>query len=354
MRYTRLVLCCWACAAGSIGCQSAVGVRPPSQPTSGPGGSDYLHADVLSRRFGAGGDEYWIFQPQDPTPQSAPVVVFVHGWGGTDPRVYGAWIRHIVRKGHIVIYPRYQDRLSAPSIEMSDATRRTVTEALDRLRTDGPVRPLEDRIAWVGHSLGGNIAASLAATYASNGLPTPAALMAVEPGGDSRLPLADLSGMPVDALVLLIVGDADLIVADRGARTIFNGLSHLNSDNLDLITVRSDAYVGFSFQADHFAPLAIIAGFPSDEATTAGGESARARRGLLSRLHRDRTAQRNAPDVLDFFGYWKLLDGLLDAAFRGVNRDYALGDTERQRFMGIYSDGTPVTPLTVEVRDEPN
>jgi len=55
-------------------------------------------------------------------------------------------------------------------------------------------------------------------------------------------------------------------------------------------------------------------------------------------------------DALDFYGTWKLLDGLLDAAFYGRNRKYALGDTTEQRFMGRWSDGTPVKKL--EVLDE--
>ena len=43
-----------------------------------------------------------------PTPEVAPVVVFNHGWFAVNPGVYGAWIEHMVRKGRIVIAPRYQ------------------------------------------------------------------------------------------------------------------------------------------------------------------------------------------------------------------------------------------------------
>jgi hypothetical protein len=42
-----------------------------------------------------------------------------------------------------------------------------------------------------------------------------------------------------------------------------------------------------------------------------------------------------------------LLDGLLDAVFRGVHREYALGDTPEQRNMGRWSDGIPVRQLIV-------
>ena len=52
-------------------------------------------------------------------------------------------------------------------------------------------------------------------------------------------------------------------------------------------------------------------------------------------------------DALDYYGTWKLFDGLRDAVFHGINREYALGDTDHQRFMGLWSDGVPVRQLLV-------
>ena len=40
-----------------------------------------------------------------------------------------------------------------------------------------------------------------------------------------------------------------------------------------------------------------------------------------------------------------------DAAFNGKNREYALGNTPQQRFMGLWSDGVPVKEL--KVTDKP-
>ena len=72
--------------------------------------------------------------------------------------------------------------------------------------------------------------------------------------------------------------------------------------------------------ADHFAPLA-----PEDPDSSLIGEI----------------------DALDYYGFWKLFDGLTDAAFYGKNREYALGNTPEQRFMGLWSDKTPVKELEV-------
>ena len=63
-----------------------------------------------------------------------------------------------------------------------------------------------------------------------------------------------------------------------------------------------------------------------------------------------RPALRNAGlmlDALDYYGFWKLFDGLSDAAFFGTHREFALGNTPEQRYMGKWSDGTPVKELQV-------
>jgi hypothetical protein len=55
----------------------------------------------------------------------------------------------------------------------------------------------------------------------------------------------------------------------------------------------------------------------------------------------------SAPDAVDFYCYWKLWDALVDCALNGNNCDVAFGDTPQQRFMGNWSDGTPLTPLLI-------
>jgi hypothetical protein len=54
-----------------------------------------------------------------------------------------------------------------------------------------------------------------------------------------------------------------------------------------------------------------------------------------------------AVDAFDYYGLWKLFDALCDAAFLGKNREYALGNTKQQTFMGTWSDGVPVKEVVV-------
>jgi hypothetical protein len=73
----------------------------------------------------------------------------------------------------------------------------------------------------------------------------------------------------------------------------------------------------------------------------------RSRGGSGSTGTADGSPQIPAINALDYYGVWKLFDGLCDAAFFGKNREYALGDTSQQRFMGKWSDGVPVKELVI-------
>src|SRR5438876_1883397 len=102
----------------------------PVQPSSGPGGADYRHSKVVKTEHGQGGTQYWTFEPAEPTPASAPVIVFLHGWGAMQPRMYDRWIQHLVRRGNIVIYPRYQENLVTPPREFTPNATLAVEAAL--------------------------------------------------------------------------------------------------------------------------------------------------------------------------------------------------------------------------------
>ena len=52
-------------------------------------------------------------------------------------------------------------------------------------------------------------------------------------------------------------------------------------------------------------------------------------------------------DALDWYAPWKVSGALLSCAFTGEFCEYALGNTSEQRFMGEWSDGTPVTELQI-------
>ena len=331
---------------------SSQNVTPPSQPLTGPGGKQYVHENVTKNRYGKGGEEYFIYEPDSPKPRTAPVIVFLHGWGGMNPLYYGAWIDHLVKRGNIVIYPRYQANLLTSIRDFTPNTITAIKDALNRLRTEpGHVAPDLTKFATVGHSLGGVLAANVAALAAEYRLPRVRAVMAVEPGITDppiSVPLADLKKIPGDTLLLAVAGDQDTLVRDTDAKRIYYESTRVSAANKDFVMLVSDSHGTPALLASHRAPTAMDKSYDSGEGI--GGSAAVDRIGdaQISRRVRPETMMINA---LDFFGTWKLFDALCDAAFTGKNREYALGNTPQQRFMGLWSDGVPVKEL--KVTDKP-
>lgn len=333
---------------------SAQSVTPPSQPLTGPGGKQYVHTSVIKNRYGKGGQEYWLFEPASPRPRTAPVVIFLHGWGGMNPLYYGAWVDHLVKRGNIVVYPRYQANLLTPINDFLPNTLAAIKDALQRLQTErGHVTPDLSKFATVGHSLGGVLAANVAALASESSLPRVRAVMSVEPGiteSPINVPLADLTNIPPDTLLLAVAGDQDTLVRDTDAKRIYYESTRVSPANKDFITMISDSHGQPTLQASHRAPTAMSKDYDSGEGV--GGAAT----GIPDRIGGARISRRVRPETmlvnaLDYYGTWKLFDGLIDAAFNGKNRDYALGNTPQQRFMGVWSDGVPVKEL--KVTDKP-
>jgi pimeloyl-ACP methyl ester carboxylesterase len=327
---------------------------PPSQPQSGPGGKQYVHAEVTKNRYGKGGQEYWIFEPDSPRPRTAPVIVFLHGWGGMNPLYYGAWLDHLVKRGNIVVYPRYQANLLTGVRDFTPNTVGAIKDALSRLQTEpGHVAPDLNKFATVGHSLGGLLAANVAALAGESSLPRVRAVMSVEPGiteDPISIPLADLKKIPAETLLLALAGDQDSLVRDTDAKRIYYESTRVSVANKDFVTLVSDVHGTPALQASHRAPTALDKSYDNGEGVggAPAGTSDRVGDAQISRGVRPETMMVNA---LDFYGTWKLFDGLCDAAFNGKNREYALGNTPQQRFMGVWSDGVPVKEL--KVTDKP-
>ena len=301
---------------------------PPTQPTTGPGGCDYAHRTIRRKEYGQNGQAYWLLEPANPLPKHAPLIVFNHGWAAIQPQSYDAWLKHLVKRGNIVIYPRYQEGLLTPPSEFTPNAIAAIKNAIQRLQNEaGHVRPELENFALVGHSMGGVISANIAVLWQSVGLPKPKVVMPVEPGKTwgmeelTAVKMEDLSRMAPDTLLLCVAGDRDQIVRDVDARRIFNEATQVTPANKNLVTLVTDDHGTPALVADHFAPCTLLA-------RVAGG-------------------------ALDYYGTWKLFDALCDAAFRAKNRQYALGNTPEQRFMGKWSDNVPVKELKVTLTDNP-
>ncbi len=286
----------------------------------------YPHKAVKRMEFGSGARSYWLFEPAEPTPPSAPVIVFNHGWLAINPGAYGAWIDHMVRSGRVVIFPRYQgDAFTKPADFLPNALA-AVSDALVVLYTaPGHVRPDPGRFALIGHSAGGNLSAQMAAVAAEAKLPTPRAVIAMMPGVVQAIRHPSLASIPAETLLIVAVADNDRIVGDARAREIFTEATAIPLSRKKFILYRSDHHGLPWLNAHHLAPTAAHSDFDSGEALLRGFQMTQAE-----------------VNAFDRAGFWRLADITLRAAFAGQTLDEATEHGEVFCHLGFWSDGRAV------------
>jgi acetyl esterase/lipase len=314
-------------AAAAAGAQPATPTAPtpPTQPATGPGGMDYAYDRVVFTEHGEGAGGYLLFEPADPhgggTPTATaplPIVLFLSACCETDDlndvtdngAPWRAWIDHLVRRGAVVVFPRFDPRDPMTGVTAA------VGSALAELEGSG--HPLTDptRLVTVGHSFGAALAVQYAAIAADRGLPVPIALMPAAPSwGNLPSDLGDTATVPATTRLLVVVAEDD----DQAmGREIWAGLAQIPADRKDFVVVRTDSHGSPPLVADHPMPATDVFG---------------------------------TLDALDWYGTWKLLDALMACSFDGTWCKYALGNTPEQRFMGVWSDGVAVIELNVS--DDP-
>lgn len=306
----------------------------PGQPATGPGGAEYIHQAVAFYDNATAADGYWVFEPADPKPDSAEVVVFMHGYGAYNPMAYGKWIKHLVAKGNIVIYPRYQKNLVWPRPEAFPYNAAVgIKNALKALDRDGHVKPRTDKVAYIGHSYGGVIISNLATNWEKFGIPKPTSMLLCEPGSGpfKGARLTDYSKMPEDMSLVIVVGEDDYVVGDEFGKLVFE--TAVNTPRRNLVIQRRDRdSTGHRWiLSSHSEPYCYDLDFDT------GVRNYTAKRVLMtSRLNE-----------VDFNCYWKFGDALIDHTRHGCNEHIVFGNTPEQCSLGCWPNGRPIRALEV-------
>ena len=289
---------------------------PPEQPPSGPGGSDYTHASVSVSAFGSGVQRYGLSEPREPTPYSAPVVLYLQGYGAIGPDAYHDLMVHLGRKGFTVIYPRYGWPWNSAAYEQNAVD--ALVDALDRLAGPDHVDPDPDHFAVAGHSLGGILSLRIANRAKTDDLPIPDAIVLHDAAGYGtaaypHIPLEDLSDIDPDTLLAFII--AQTSIGEPGATGIvargWNNTRQIPRDRKNALLIRSDGYGKPALISDHFSIV--------------NGEL----------------------DAIDWYGYWKPTEAALNCAFFGIQTEYILGSAPEVHDMGLWSDAVRVRPVIV-------
>lgn len=308
---------------------------PPAMPSEGPGGDAYPHASAtINGPYWAEGYSlnnnyrYFIFEPAAPKPETAPVVLFLHGYFAKNLKTYDFWMRHMAQKGYIVVWVQYDVGSTLPTNYLSHVLV-TWQDALKRLENEpfeNHVRPERDesgepKTALVGHSIGAYLAVGVAATASEeNGLiwllPRPWVMVLIEPGGWHILPTPSMHAIRPETKMLCLVADEDEVVCKETGINLWSRTSQIPAENKDFLFLFSDDHGQPEQIANHY--------FPN---TTGYNDT-------------------DAVDGRDFYVTYKLSVGALNCAFRGEDCLYAFGHGSPQQLdMGEWSDGTDRIPM---------
>lgn len=293
----------------------------------------YRHAEVRMRDFAEKADGYWLFEPVSPVPDTADLVVFLHGYGGYNPVLYGAWIKHLVSQGYVVVYPRYQKNLVVPRpVQFSRNAAKAVKDAIARVHSEGRTCLRTDRMLYIGHSYGGVTAANMGVEWQALGIPQPRAMLLCQPGSGPihNAVKKSYEGLPADLLLIAIVGNKDVVVGDTFSRLVLNTAVH--TPMRSLVEHYSEPYRKRLLTSSHAEPYAI------DPDLDTGLRNYTVNRGAIN----------TRTNVVDLYCYWKHADALLKILKTGSGTDLVFSDTPERRYLGRWFDGKPVRPLRVE------
>jgi acetyl esterase/lipase len=317
-------------ASGQMARCEEARVKPPAVGERAAAVTVYPHDKVTRYEFGEGPRSYWLFEPAAPRPERAPVVAFLHGWFAVNPAFYGAWIDHLVRSGQTVIFPRYQNDVGTLPGEFLPNAVAALRDAIGVLETGSKhVRPDLLRVALIGHSAGGNLAAQIAAVAADphSGLPAAKVVVALMPG--EVLPTREprLDRIPASTLLLVAVGEEDILVGDVRGRQIFSETTSIPRSRKRYLLFRSDRHGFPPILAEHTAPTAVNRQLDSGDG-----------------LFRSFQMSLGEVNALDRAGFWRIADAALETAFAGRSFDEAIRDADRFTHLGYWSDGRKVIP----------
>jgi hypothetical protein len=244
--------------------------------------------------------------------------------------IYGKWVGHMVKKGNTVIYPRYQTNLLFPGPEkFADNVARAIRDALSELNKPGHAKPIVSQLSIAAHSYGGVISCNLAINYESFGIPQPKVMLLCSPG-TGKLDggrLVSYRNMPSEVSIVLITSEDDWIVGDEFAVKVFSEAK--NARHLNLLRQVGDDYGFPVIEAHHNMPYSLNKLYDNGIRNYSSKKSLRI----------------STSDAVDYFGYWKIFDAMLDCKRYGLNCATAYGGTYEQLNLGNWSDGTPVKPM---------
>jgi len=299
-----------------------------------------IYQDILVSSVGSGEKRAYIFQPDADNLSKLPVVLFLHGWRGTNPKNFGALIDLMVRRGAVVIYPVYQEEGEKTSPQrIAGNAAESIQAAFAMLEKNQPQLIDKSKTLYWGFSMGASLSMRFALQSPALGLPKPNAMVLVGPGephhvvrGAAAAPIAgDIESLPPTIPTFIITGNADSSIGVPTARAWSQRLCHLPSTHRKLLLLPSDGENGQRIAAGHGSPGAPDSRFDFPDATQAVPPRIKANRGF---------EESPSLNQLDFYGYWRVSMAMLDyVAGSAYPLELFLPQTLENKFLGFLPSG---------------
>jgi hypothetical protein len=195
--------------------------------------------------------------------------------------------------------------------------------------------------------MGAAIALDLALDPGRYGLPPARALVLAAPGDAHHVArgpagasiVGPIERLPASLPVALMTGAADTSIGLPSARALAARLCGRAAEHRVLFVFPSDSHDGRVIKAGHGSPGAPDTRYDFPDSHGAVPERIGARAGF------EPSASLN---TLDFYGYWKVVDGVFDWVATGRYPEEVFGGGEDARFLGLWPDGTPYSPARIE------
>ena len=300
----------------SLFCQLEQGMIPTS----------YLYDDLVWEDHSEKTQGYHLFYPEGKIKQDLKVVFFVHGYGAINPMIFGKWIKHLVKQGSVVIYPRYQRNLVFPRPpRFSKYAGKAYHAAIKRLKEIEKIQLAADEIYFTGHSYGGVIITQIANNQKKYKLPAPKAILSSEPGTGPFTGgiMKNYNNIPKETQVVIISGSRDWTVQDYYAKYLFQRLNHI--EHLSYFLQEPESFDSTRISASHYEPYSLDKSFDNGYMNYTSRKALR-----VSKL-----------DVIDYNVYWNILDQMMNQS--SIENEDLFSDADY--YFGSWNAEQPMQPL---------